>query len=108
MSETWFRKGNESVMLPVVPHFPKDPYVMFEEIRKILCLSEDEFCAIFALLRKTCEGFLVFQVGGAIITLAIDTEKEITLEIEVRKERIENSVKFHFDAQHLKGIYGTG
>jgi len=94
-------KCRESVPCQIGWAFPEDPYVALEEVRKILQLSKNKVSVIFALLRKGCEGFLGFQVGNMIITFTIDsvTEKKIALEIEVRKENMENSVKYWFGGE---------
>ena len=87
--------------------FPKDKYEALEEIRKILGFTKEELGMLLALLEKSIDGHLHFNVGDITIEfhaaeLDESSPSEISVIVELAEREITHRVEYRFN--HGRGI----
>jgi hypothetical protein len=87
--------------------FPKDKYEALEEIRKILGFTKEELGMLLALLEKSIEGHLDFNVGDITVEFhAVELDEsspsEISVIVELAEREITHRVEYRFN--HGRGI----
>ena len=81
--------------------FPKDKYEALEEVREMLGFSKEELSILFALLEKSVDGHLHFDVGDMTIefhTFEFDesSPNEISLIVEASEKETTYRVEYDF------------